>query len=90
MNDNSPPDRDDAVAALRELVEAIDRRVPHVERVGEGRIAGEAAALRKEAAKRIAELSTMERDSRTRENERVDAVMNDDGGPPPAPAAEKK
>jgi hypothetical protein len=92
MNDNSPPDRDGVVAALRELVEAIDRRVPHVERVGEAHIAREAAALRKEAAKRIEELLTMERDSRTRENERSDAVMNDDGGPPPAPApaAEKK
>ena len=62
MNDNSSPDRDDVVAALRELVEAIDRRVPHVERVGEAHIAREAAALRKEAAKRIEELLTMERD----------------------------
>ena len=35
---------DRAVAALRELVEALDRRVPHVERLGEKRIAREAAA----------------------------------------------
>jgi hypothetical protein len=33
------------VATLRELVEALDRRVPHVERLGEVGIAREAAAL---------------------------------------------
>jgi hypothetical protein len=60
-------DRDALLVALRELVEALDKRVPHVERLGEVRIAREAAALREEAARRIQEL----------------AVMTDDGGPLP-------
>ena len=50
-------DRERVVAALRELVEALDRRVPQVERLGEVRIAGEAAALRKEAATRLEALT---------------------------------
>jgi hypothetical protein len=41
---------------LRELVAALDRRVPHCERVGEVRIARDAAELRDRAMKRIAEL----------------------------------
>jgi hypothetical protein len=49
-------ERDRVVAELTELVAALDRRVPHVERVGEARIAREAAALRAEALARIAEL----------------------------------
>ena len=76
MND---PDRDRVLTALRELVAALDRRVPHVERVGEGGIAREAAALREEAAKRIEELAAQP-DSQTRDRERSDAVMTDDGG----------
>jgi hypothetical protein len=32
-------------ATLREFIDAIDRRVPHVERAGEARIARDAAAL---------------------------------------------
>ena len=47
--DDPSRDRDRVVAALRELVEALDRRVLHVERLGEVRIAREAAALRREA-----------------------------------------
>ena len=41
------------VRELEELVAALDRRVPHVERVGEVAIAAAAAALRSEAVKRI-------------------------------------
>ena len=41
---------------MRELVAALDRRVPHCERVGEVRIARDAAELRDRAMKRIAEL----------------------------------
>ena len=39
---------------LRELIAALDRRVPRVERVGEVSIAREAAALREKALQRIA------------------------------------
>ena len=49
------PDRT-LVEDLRELVEAIDRRVPRLEREGERVIARDAAALKVEAMKRIEEL----------------------------------
>jgi hypothetical protein len=48
------------VRELHELIAALDRRVPHVERVGEIAIARAAEALRDEALKRIA---TLERES---------------------------
>ena len=41
---------------LRELIAALDRRVPRVERAGEAAIARDAAALRAKAVKRLAEL----------------------------------
>jgi hypothetical protein len=41
---------------LRELIEALDRRVPQVRRLGEVSIARAAALLRAAAAKRIDEL----------------------------------
>ena len=41
---------------LRELVAALDRRVPRLERVGESGIARDAEGLRRAALKRIAEL----------------------------------
>jgi chorismate mutase len=54
--DGAAATRARALRSLRELVAALDRRVPHVERVGEVKIAREAASLRKEALKRIADL----------------------------------
>ncbi len=45
-----------AVRHLRELIAALDRRLPQVERVGEATIAREAAALRADAVRRIVEL----------------------------------
>jgi hypothetical protein len=44
------------VRALRELIAALDRRVPQPDRAGEKTIARDAAALKLEALKRIAEL----------------------------------
>jgi hypothetical protein len=46
------------VATLRELIEALDRRMPHVERAGEAQIARDAAALRQEAMNRIEQLTS--------------------------------
>ena len=44
------------VRELTELIEALDRRVPKVERAGERTIARDAAALRAKAVQRLAEL----------------------------------
>ena len=44
------------IEQLRELVAALDSRVPHLEREGEIRIADEAAALRQKAIDRLAQL----------------------------------
>jgi len=74
-------DHELVVDALRELVEALDRRVVHVERLGETRIAREAAVLRKDAVNRIQELTAAPSDRETREAERSSGVMTDDGGP---------
>jgi hypothetical protein len=70
------------VRALRELVDALDRRVAHVERLGEERIARAAAGLRKEALDRIQELTAASSARDTREAERSDGVMTDDGASP--------
>jgi hypothetical protein len=43
---------------LRELIAALDRRVPHLERVEEVEIARAAAALRKKAEQRLTEVET--------------------------------
>ena len=42
---------------LRELIAALDRRVPRVERAGEPAIARDAAALREKAVNRLAEIT---------------------------------
>ena len=44
------------VRHLHELIAALDRRVPHVERAGEVSIARAASALRVDAMRRIEEL----------------------------------
>lgn len=46
----------DAIGELLELIAALDRRVPRVERAGEAGIAREAAELKNRAMKRIEEL----------------------------------
>ena len=54
-----PPSDDEQkqlIDRLRELVEALDSRVPHLERDGEVNIASDAAALRSKALARIAQL----------------------------------
>jgi len=52
------PDQDRAriVARLREIIAALDSRVPHLEREGETRIVEEAKNLRDMAVARIAAL----------------------------------
>ena len=57
-----PSDKDDSrkrqIRHLRELIAALDRRVPRIERAGEVKIARDAAALKDKALKRIAALET--------------------------------
>jgi hypothetical protein len=50
------PDRVTTIRELRELIVALDRRVPQVQRVGELEIARSALGLRIEAVRRIEEL----------------------------------
>ena len=49
-------DRTRKLHHLHELIAALDRRVPHVERMGEIDITREARALREKALQRISEL----------------------------------
>ena len=60
MAENKPADSDRAEAQLhlRELIAALDRRVPHCERLGEVEIVQAAAALRKKAEQRLAALES--------------------------------
>lgn len=51
-----PVPRTDLIRALHELITALDVRLKHVERVGEAAIARDAAALKRKAMKRLAEL----------------------------------
>ena len=48
-----PPDSE-LLQALQELVQALDRRIPHIERAGEATIAADSRRLRAEASTRIA------------------------------------
>jgi len=57
--------RTQLVRELHELIAALDRRVPQVERAGEASIARDAAALKVKALKRIAELGDHDSFSRS-------------------------
>ena len=46
----------DLARELQELIAALDRRVPRVERAGEAGIARDAMALREKAVQRLAEI----------------------------------
>jgi len=52
----SDADRPQMIADLHELVDALDRRVPHPDRAGEMAIARDSAGLKKAAEDRIAQL----------------------------------
>lgn len=53
---DSDADKKVLIARLLELIDALDSRVPHLEREGEMDIASEATALRVKALERIAQL----------------------------------
>ena len=69
------------LTALRELIRALDRRVPHIERTGETRIARDAQLLRTQAVDRIDELERGDSREERYDQDLVDSIMTDDGGP---------
>jgi hypothetical protein len=59
VSSSSQPTAEERIRALRhlrELISALDSRVPHIERVGEIDIAHDAAVFKQKALARIAEL----------------------------------
>ena len=60
MSASDDPDRERAVRHLRELIDALNGRVPHIERVGEAKIARDAADLMSKALERLKELGEPE------------------------------
>ena len=66
----------DLLRELRELVEALDRRVPRVERAGESAIARDAAVLRATAVNRLHEL-TNQSEREESDERRVDQEISE-------------
>jgi len=60
MKASGDPDRKRVVRHLRQLIDALNRRVPHIERVGEAKIARDAADLMGKALERVKELEESE------------------------------
>jgi hypothetical protein len=60
MKASSDPDRKRTVRHLRQLIDALNRRVPHIERAGEAQIARDAADLMGKALERLKELEESE------------------------------
>ena len=66
------------IFALREIIDALDRRGPQVERAGETRIANDALALRRQAVARLEELEGAH--DGVDGDVRVETVVTDEGG----------
>jgi hypothetical protein len=60
IGEHDPAVRRQIIRELRELIAALDRRVPHLERTGEAAIARDAAALKREAQQRLESLESPE------------------------------
>jgi hypothetical protein len=69
------------LAALRELIGALDRRALQTERPGETRIEGDAQRLRREATAQIEELTGSGSLGNAYDSGLVEAILSDDGGP---------
>jgi len=54
----APKSHDQLVRDLTDLIAALDRRVPHIDRLGEVEIAQDAAELRRKAQARLDELTS--------------------------------
>jgi len=68
----------DTLGMLRDLVEALDRRIPNALSARESRIASDASELRRLALQRIDELTRPRLDNHY-DQEVAEAVMSDDG-----------
>ncbi len=67
LHKQEPPvaiDTEHVVRSLRELISALDRRVPRPERQSESIIAHDAAVLRTQAVKRLRELTAIREEDR--------------------------
>jgi hypothetical protein len=53
MTASNDADRKRTVRHLRQLIDALNRRVPHIERAGEAKIARDAEELMEKARKRL-------------------------------------
>jgi hypothetical protein len=53
MKAGDEAERQRAVRHLRQLIDALNRRVPHIERAGEAKIARDAAELMEKAVERL-------------------------------------
>jgi hypothetical protein len=53
MKAGTEAERQRAIRHLRQLIEALNRRVPHIERAGEAKIARDAAELMEKALERL-------------------------------------
>lgn len=71
------------LVSLRELIQAIDRRAPRAERIGEVGITLVAQTLRRQATARIAELTPAGQAANAYDEDLAGSVMTDDGAPPP-------
>ena len=77
-------DKSKQLRHLRELIAALDKRVPRIERVGEASIARDAAALKKKALERLAELTEADVDECSDANTRqFDQAPRDGRGDDP-------
>lgn len=83
MTDKARRTTSRVVSALQELIRALDRRLPHPERPGEVGIARDAKMLRRKAVAQIEALNRQGPDDTPYDQELVDAIMADDGFPPP-------
>jgi hypothetical protein len=53
MRTDRDVDRERTIRHLRQLIDALHRRVPHIERAGEAKIAHDAAELMEKALQRL-------------------------------------
>ena len=69
--------------ALREVISALDRRKPQVNRPGETSVAADAQRLRRQAVARLQQLTGTGSGANAYDQDLVESIMTDDGGSQP-------